>query len=118
MVRTFIELDGEDVSTRQVAEHARANQYLGVQALDIYQRQLAEALSVLINIVDPEAIVLSGGLSNIETLYREVPNLWLKSVFSDQVSTRLLPPVHGDSSGVRGGGTIVGLVIINGSFWG
>ena len=56
----------------------------------------------MINIVDPDVIVLGGGLSNLQRLYRNVPPLLADWVFSDQVNTRLVPPVHGDSSGVRG----------------
>jgi fructokinase len=56
----------------------------------------------VINILDPDAIVLGGGLSNIDRLYRNVPDLWSEHVFSDQVATRLLKHRHGDSSGVRG----------------
>ena len=56
----------------------------------------------MINLLDPDAIVLGGGLSGISALYEEVPRLWNQYIFSDKVVTRLLPPVHGDSSGVRG----------------
>ncbi len=56
----------------------------------------------MINILDPDVIVLGGGLSHIERLYANVPRLWREHVFSDQVATRLLMPRHGDSSGVRG----------------
>ena len=56
----------------------------------------------MINIVDPEVIVLGGGLSNMDRLYREVPKVWGDFVFSDTVQTRLAAPRHGDSSGVRG----------------
>ncbi len=56
----------------------------------------------MINILDPDAIVLGGGLSNIERLYNNVPELWQNYVFSDQVTTRLVKAKHGDSSGVRG----------------
>jgi fructokinase len=56
----------------------------------------------MINILDPEAIVLGGGLSRIASLYEEVPRHWGGFVFSDTVITKLLPPKHGDSSGVRG----------------
>lgn len=52
--------------------------------------------------LDPDIIVLGGGLSNLRRLYESVPRLWGQYIFSDTVSTRLLPPVHGDSSGVRG----------------
>ncbi|HLU77210.1 MAG TPA: ROK family protein [Burkholderiales bacterium] len=67
-----------------------------------YERRLARALAVVINIVDPEVIVLGGGLSNIARLYERVPQLWREHIFSDVVRTRLLPNRHGDSSGVRG----------------
>jgi fructokinase len=56
----------------------------------------------VINLIDPDAIVLGGGLSGISALYEQVPRLWERYIFSDNVVTRLLPPVHGDSSGVRG----------------
>jgi fructokinase len=56
----------------------------------------------VINVLDPDAIVLGGGLSRLERLYVDVPRLWTRHVFSDRVDTALLPPLHGDSSGVRG----------------
>ena len=67
-----------------------------------YEARLARALAGVINVLDPDVIVLGGGLSNIERLYANVPRLWGAHVFSDQVRTRLVPPMHGDSSGVRG----------------
>lgn len=67
-----------------------------------YEDRLARALAQVINILDPDAVVLGGGLSNCERLYRNVPGQWGRHVFSDRVDTRLLPPRHGDSSGVRG----------------
>lgn len=67
-----------------------------------YEDRLARALAQVINLIDPEVIVLGGGLSNISRLYQNVPRLWTRHVFSDHVATRLLPPVHGDSGGVRG----------------
>jgi predicted NBD/HSP70 family sugar kinase len=57
---------------------------------------------MVINILDPEIIVLGGGLSNIDRLYENVPSLWRQYVFSDSVATRLVQNQHGDSSGVRG----------------
>ena len=85
----------------------------GLSALDIaaddaapslvrYEDRLARALAHVINIVDPHVIVLGGGLSGLDRLYATVPRLWGQWVFSDTVATRLLPPRHGDSSGVRG----------------
>lgn len=71
-------------------------------ALRRYEDRLARGLATVINILDPEAIVLGGGLSKLERLYRSVPAVWHRYVFSDTVRTRLLAPMHGDSSGVRG----------------
>jgi fructokinase len=71
-------------------------------AVELYARRLAKALAGVINVLDPDVVVLGGGLSNIEALYRRVPELWAKWVFSDRVDTRLARARHGDSSGVRG----------------
>jgi fructokinase len=67
-----------------------------------YEERLARALAGVINILDPDVIVLGGGVSNVESLYPNVPKLWKRYVFSDHVATRLARNVHGDSSGVRG----------------
>jgi fructokinase len=75
---------------------------LGDQSLERYVERLARALASVINVLDPDVIVLGGGMSNVATLYTEVPRLWSRYVFSDRVATRLARPVHGDSSGVRG----------------
>src|SRR5260221_708315 len=66
------------------------------------KQRLERALAGVINLVDPDVIVLGGGMSNVPRLYSEVPRLWTRHVFSDHVATRLLRNVHGDSSGVRG----------------
>ena len=71
-------------------------------ALSRYEDRLARGLAHVINILDPDVIVLGGGLSNISRLYDNVPGLWGRYVFSDSVHTRLVPPRYGDSSGVRG----------------
>jgi fructokinase len=71
-------------------------------ALARYEERLARALAGVINVLDPDVIVLGGGVSNVERLYARVPPLWAQHVFSDDVATRLAPPVHGDASGVRG----------------
>ena len=71
-------------------------------AVELYARRLAKALASVINLLDPDVVVLGGGLSNIESLYRRVPELWTSWVFSDRVDTRLARARHGDSSGVRG----------------
>ncbi len=72
------------------------------ESLRRYEEQLARALASVINIIDPDVIVLGGGLSNCQRLYGSVPVLWERHIFSDHVTTQLLPPQFGDSSGVRG----------------
>lgn len=67
-----------------------------------YESRLARSLAQIINVIDPDVIVLGGGMSNVERLYANVPAAWPDYVFSDTVATRLLPPRFGDSSGVRG----------------
>ena len=75
---------------------------IGEAAMQRYERRLARALAQVINILDPDVIVLGGGLSNLDRLYDRVPRLWGEWVFSDHVATRLVKNKHGDSSGVRG----------------
>ena len=71
-------------------------------AMEIYVRRLARSLAGVINLLDPDVIVLGGGVSNVERLYEDLPRLCKEFVFSDDVRTRIVPPLHGDSSGVRG----------------
>jgi fructokinase len=89
-------------SSRQIVELAGQGDVACEESLQRYERRLAKGLAHVINILDPHAIVLGGGMGNIQRLYRNVPRLWGEYVFSDLVSTRLLPPKHGDASGVRG----------------
>ena len=74
----------------------------GDAALARYEERLARALAGVINLLDPDVIVLGGGVSNLDRLYASVPRLWGAHVFSDHVATRLEKHLHGDSSGVRG----------------
>ncbi len=67
-----------------------------------YADRMARALASIINVLDPDVIVLGGGVSNIKSIYKDVPLLWGKYVFSDRVDTKLVHARHGDSSGVRG----------------
>jgi len=87
---------------RAAAEAAAAGDPVAAAALERYVDRLARGLASVINLFDPHAIVLGGGLSNVEALYRRVPQAWGRHVFSDRVHTRLLRNRHGDSSGVRG----------------
>ncbi|HIJ62858.1 MAG TPA: ROK family protein [Rhodospirillaceae bacterium] len=84
------------------ADIAQGTDKAAEAALARYDSRLARALAHVINIVDPHAIVLGGGLSQINRLYRNIPRLWGRWVFSDRVDTQLLAPKYGDSSGVRG----------------
>lgn len=72
------------------------------ETLQRYESRLARSLAQVINTLDPDVIVLGGGMGNIKRLYKNIPALWGDYVFSDTVNTQLLAPLHGDSSGVRG----------------
>ena len=72
------------------------------ETLQRYEDRMARSLAHVINILDPDVIVLGGGMGNIKRLYKNVPDIWGDYVFSDAVNTKLLAPLHGDSSGVRG----------------
>jgi len=87
-------LTGERVAPEQAV--------LREETIRRYEERLAKSLASVINVLDPDVIVLGGGMSNVARLYTEVPRLWGRHVFSDRVATKLLAPVHGDSSGVRG----------------
>ena len=87
---------------REIAAAAERGEPNAVSAIEIHTKRLARALAAVINVVDPDVIVLGGGLSNIEAFYRRVPELWGGWVFSDRVDTRLVRARHGDASGVRG----------------
>lgn len=93
---------GEALLPPEIVARAERGDAVCEGTLQRYERRLAKALALVINIVDPEVVVLGGGLSNVERLYRNVPVLWKDYIFSDAVRTRLLCNVHGDSSGVRG----------------
>lgn len=93
---------GHDLSPPEIAAAADRGDPDADATMARYETRLARALATVINIIDPAAIVLGGGLSGIERLYRTIPGLLPAYVFSTDVNTALLPPVHGDSSGVRG----------------
>jgi fructokinase len=97
-------VDGTDLAGRAAAGDAAAE-----ATFARYEDRLARALATVMNLVDPEVIVLGGGLSRIERLYKQVPRLWGAYVFSDVVATKLLPPRHGDASGVRGAAWLWGV---------
>lgn len=98
----FREQTGKDLSAPEIVDLAENGDAQAEQALKEYESRMARGLASIINVVDPDVIVLGGGMSNVERLYSNVPNLWKDYVFSDRVDTELVPPKHGDSSGVRG----------------
>jgi len=93
---------GEPLDAAGVTRRANAGDPACQASLERYEARLARALATVINLLDPEVIVLGGGLSQVARLYENVPRLWASHVFSDSVCTRLLPALHGDASGVRG----------------
>jgi len=94
--------EDQSLCAAEIGERAEGGDEACGRTLERYEARMARALALVINILDPDVIVLGGGLSNLERLYVNVPRLWSRWVFSDQVDTRLMPPRHGDSSGVRG----------------
>jgi fructokinase len=93
---------GRSLTAREIARDAEIGDPDCRAALARYSDRLARGLALVINVIDPDVIVLGGGLSAIGMLYDEVPRRWQRYVFSDRVLTRLRAPTHGDSSGVRG----------------
>ncbi len=92
----------QSLTAAQIITRMRAGEALAVRCFDRYVERMARALAGVINVFDPHAIVLGGGMSNIDELYDRVPGAWQAHIFSDHVATPLLPNRHGDSSGVRG----------------
>ena len=95
-------ITGENYSPQEIYQRAAENNPQSLRTLERYEHRLARGLACVVNIFDPEVIVLGGGLSKIDRLYHTVPKLWQEWVFSDRVITRLVRARHGDSSGVRG----------------
>jgi fructokinase len=95
-------LTGMNLNSREIVSRAAEGDEQMQQQMEHYFDQLARALAHVINIIDPDVIVLGGGMSNIESIYHEVPARLQQYVFSDFVETRLVPAQYGDSSGVRG----------------
>src|SRR5205085_5205390 len=100
--REYRESGGDAITAADIAARAAAGERLADAVLARYEERMARALGSVINVIDPDVIVLGGGVSNIERLYTRVPQLWAPYVFSDVVQTRLVHAMHGDSSGVRG----------------
>ncbi|MBT5780678.1 MAG: ROK family protein [Rhodospirillaceae bacterium] len=102
LARDHAAMAGGDMRGEEIVVAAAAGDAACGETLARFERRLAKALASVINLIDPEIIVLGGGLSNIARLYTNLPGLWGEYVFSNHVRTRLAAARHGDSSGVRG----------------
>jgi fructokinase len=102
MALSYRDLTGRQTTPAEIENRAIDGEIEAETVLSDYENLLARALATTINIVDPDVIVLGGGLSNIQRLYHSVPELWQSWAFSDRIDTPLRAPKHGDSSGVRG----------------
>jgi fructokinase len=102
LARDHERASGQALDAAEIAARAAAGDAAAEATLRRYEDRMARALSSVINILDPDVVVLGGGLSNLARLYEAVPRRWARYVFSDRVDTRLVSPRHGDSSGVRG----------------
>jgi fructokinase len=96
------EIGGRTVSSRDIVAHAKRGDAAALAAVDRYHDRLARSLAGVVNILDPDIIVLGGGMSNLSGLAESVSSRLPPYVFSDTVVTRVVNNAHGDSSGVRG----------------
>ena len=102
MSRDHRDATGKDLDATEIAARAARGDAEARATIERYAHRLARGLASIINVVDPDVIVLGGGLSNIACLYGRVPELWGRYVFSDRVATKLVRAKFGDASGVRG----------------
>jgi fructokinase len=102
LARDFREAGGGDVGAPEIVARAERGDPEADAALARYEERMARALASVLNVLDPDLVVLGGGMSQVARLYETVPRLWQPWAFSDRVDTTLRPPAHGDSSGVRG----------------
>jgi fructokinase len=102
LARDYAAAGGQRITAQEISKLAAAGDALAEATLQRYEDRLSRALAGVINILDPDVVVLGGGLSNLTRLYESVPKRLPDYVFSDRVDTVIAPPVHGDSSGVRG----------------
>lgn len=102
LARDYRERSEALLSAEAIVRRADVGEPRAEACLLRFEHRLARGLAHVINILDPDVIVLGGGISKVGRLYDSVPRLWGEFVFSDRVDTQLRPPVHGDASGVRG----------------
>jgi fructokinase len=102
LARAHRQVHGVAMEAITIAQRAELGDTRAVATMRCYVDRMARALASVINIIDPDVIVLGGGVSNFKRLYEAVPSRWGEYVFSDRVDTRLVAAKHGDASGVRG----------------
>ncbi len=102
LVDDYKRLTKKQKSSKEIVILAESNDEQAKKCMADYENRMARALASVVNMLDPDIIVLGGGMSNIKRLYTNVPGIWGQYIFSDVVKTRLVPPAFGDSSGVRG----------------
>lgn len=98
----FARATGRDLSGHDIVEAAQKGDMAAKAALSRYFDRFARSVAGVINILDPDIVVVGGGMSKVAELYTEVPKLWEKYIFSDTIATTIVPAKFGDSSGVRG----------------
>ncbi|RED50897.1 ROK family protein [Aestuariispira insulae] len=100
--KQFVEAGGPPLRATQIALLAEEDHPIAGPVFSLFENRLARGLAGVVNMLDPDAIILGGGLSRIDRLYRTLPDLLQSFAFSDSIETKILPPRHGDASGVRG----------------
>ncbi|MGL4860925.1 MAG: fructokinase [Enterobacteriaceae bacterium] len=102
MMRDYVCSGGEQATGAQIIERAQQNEPLAQQVLQRYERRIAKSLAHVVNLFDPDVIVLGGGVSNVQRLYQTIPDLMQPWIFGHECKTPIRQAMHGDSSGVRG----------------
>ncbi len=102
LAREYLSRTGRKLAAEEIAATAASGEPGAAHSIAAYKDRLARSLASVVNVLDPDVIVLGGGLSNIESLYAGLPDLIGKYAFSDGITTKVVPAAHGDSSGVRG----------------
>jgi fructokinase len=102
LARDYREATGLDKDASRIAQDAERGEAAAAQALGRYEDRMARALATVVNLLDPDVIVLGGGMSRVGRLYERVSPLLEAWAFSDRVTTPIRAPLHGDASGVRG----------------
>ena len=108
LVKDYKRMTGLEKDGKQIVLDCKNGDIVAEAVLQALEDRIARGLAMIINIIDPDIIILGGGLSNIERLYENIPRKWAGYVFSNKINTKLLKPKYGDSSGVRGAALLFG----------